>query len=171
LSSFCADCYGGIYFYQLSADVKFTELKKITADKTQQRINPMKLIFVYIVSWLVGLFSSLLVSYFYYDEPFSVADLFGFATLSFVPALLVCALLYTPGLFYLKRKLKECKAPLLFPVVSTFVLNAPAVLIILWQTGRTMRSSEAVSFAVIFLVMGLFSGIGFVWSYGDASKQ
>ncbi len=56
----------------------------------------MKLIFVYIVSWLVGLFSSMLVSYFYYDEPLSVADLMGFATLSLVPAFLVCALLYTP---------------------------------------------------------------------------
>jgi len=131
----------------------------------------MKLIFVYIASWLVGLLSSMLVSYFYYDEPFSVADLIGFATLSFVPAFLVCALLYTPGLFYLKRKFKGCKPPLLFPIASTLILNAPAGLIILWQTGRTMRSSEAVSFTVIFLVMGFLSGIGFVWRCDDAGKR
>jgi len=79
--------------------------------------------------------------------------------------------LYTPGLFYLKRKFKGCKPPPLFPIASTLILNAPAGLIILWQTGRTMRSSEAVSFTVIFLVMGFLSGIGFVWRCDDAGKR
>ncbi len=131
----------------------------------------MKLIFVYIVSWLLGLLSSMLVSYFYYDEPFSGTDLVGFATLSFVPALVVCALLYTPGLFYLKRRLKGCSPQWIFPVVSSLLLNTPVGLIILWQTGRTMRSSEAVSFVVIFLVMGFLSGIGFVWRCDDAGRR
>jgi len=131
----------------------------------------MKLIFVYVVSWLLGLFSCLVVSYFYYGEPFSVADLVGFSTLSFAPALLVCALLYSPGLFYLKRRLGGCQPALLFPVVSVFILNAPVFLIIAWQTGRTMRSSEAVSFVVIFLVMGLVSGIGFVLCCADSVEQ
>jgi hypothetical protein len=123
----------------------------------------MKLIFVYVVAWLLGLVSSLVVSHFYYGEPFSVADLIGFSMLSFVPAVLVCALLYTPGLLYLKRRLGKCEPRLLFPVASALVLNAPPFLTVAWQTGRTMRSSEAVSFIVIFLVMGFVSGIGFVW--------
>lgn len=131
----------------------------------------MKLILVYIAAWLVGLLSNLLISNFYYNEPFSFADLIGFATLSFLPALFICALLYTPGLFYLSRRLKGCNPAILFPVVSTFVLNAPVGLILLWLTGRTMRGSEAISFSVIFLVMGLLSGIGFVWQCNGLSKR
>ena len=65
----------------------------------------MKLIFVYVVSWALGLLSSLLVSRFYYEEPLSAADLVGFSTLSFVPSLLICSLLYTPGLLWLSRRL------------------------------------------------------------------
>jgi hypothetical protein len=131
----------------------------------------MKLILVYVAAWLAGLISSLVVTNFYYGEPLSFADLIGFATLSFLPALLVCALLYTPGLFFLRRKFKGCRPAALFPAVSTFVLNAPVALILLWPAERTMRSSEAVSFAVIFLVMGLFSGIGFVWQCTGSGKQ
>ncbi len=123
----------------------------------------MKLIFVYAVSWALGLLSSTAVTHFYYREPFSVADMIGFSTLSFVPALVVCALLYTPGLLRLQRRLGKCQPRSIFPLTSTVVLNAPVILIIAWQAGRTMSMSEALSFIVIFLVMGLVSGIGFTW--------
>lgn len=131
----------------------------------------MKLIFVYLVSWALGVLSSTVVSHLYYQEPFSVADLVGFSTLSFVPAVLICALLYTPGLLYLKRILGKCEPRLLFPIASALALNAPAFLIIVWQAGRTMRSSEALSFSVIFLVMGLVSGAGFVWWCKDRAIE
>jgi len=123
----------------------------------------MKLTLVYVVSWTLGLISSLLVSHLYYQEPLSAADLIGFSTLSFVPALLVCSLLYTPGLLWLRQRLGRCEPQMLFPLVSTLLLNAPVISIIGWQAGRTMRGSEALAFTVIFLVMGLVSGIGFVW--------
>ena len=132
----------------------------------------MRLAFVYLVSWALGLIASLAVSHFYYDEPLSVADLFGFSTLSFVPALLVCSLLYTPGLLRLRRRLGGCRPRTFFPLLSAVVLNAPVVFIIAWQAGRTMSSGEALSFAVIFLVMGLASGIGFaLWCGGGSALR
>lgn len=129
----------------------------------------MKLVFIYLVSWLSGMIVSVAVTHFYFREPFSTADLLGFATLSFVPSVFVCGLLYTPGFLWLKRRRGKCEPGFLFPLAA-LVLNAPVILVLVLLSGRAMGSSEAVSFLVIFSVMGLMSGAGFVWWCNNRSS-
>ena len=87
----------------------------------------------------------------------------GFAMLSLVPAMLVCLLLYTPGLNWLRRRGRGCAPAPLFPLASAAVLNLPVFALLAWQSGARMAASEAFSFAWIFGVMGLAYGAGFVW--------
>lgn len=122
-----------------------------------------KAVLLSVVSWLLGLGASMAAARLYYGEPLSAADLFGYATLSLVPALLVCLLLYGPGLGWLRRRRQGCKPTALFPLASALVLNLPVFALLAWQAGVRMAASEAFSFAWMFGVMGAAYGVGFVW--------
>ena len=115
------------------------------------------------VSWLIGLGASMTAVHLYYHEPLSTTDLVGFGSLSLIPALLTCLLLYTPGLIWLRRRRGSCSPAALFPFASGVVLNIPVILVLAWQSAGRMAASEAFVFAWIFGVMGVAYGIGFVW--------
>jgi hypothetical protein len=126
-------------------------------------MSALKAVLLSTASWGLGVGASMTASHIYYGEPLSAADLIGFATLSLIPALLICLLLYTPGLIWLRRRRHGCKPALLFPLASAVVLNLPVFVVLAWQSGGKMVVSEAFSFAWIFGVMGVAYGVGFVW--------
>ncbi len=125
--------------------------------------SALKVLLLSAASWALGLGAGVLAARFYYGEPLSAEDLAGFAVLTLAPAMLVCLLLYTPGLNWLRRRRRGCRPAPLFPLASAAVLNLPVFALLASQSGVRMAASEAFSFAWIFGVMGAAYGVGFVW--------
>ena len=129
----------------------------------------MKLILLSLCASLAGtaagvalLFAS---SYAFYGGGVDAADVSGFATLMFVPALLMCGALYAPGLLWLRRRRKSCAPAGWFVLAPAFVLNAPAFAVLLagLAAGNVFfGASEVLLFAAAFVVAGLVFGRGFV---------
>ncbi len=125
--------------------------------------NALKLITVAIVSALAGSVVALVVLY-AGGEPLSAPDLLGFVPLTFVPSLVLCALLYAPVLRRLKRRLGGCRPAHLFPFVSALLLNLPLLLLMLALSfaGRLFSGpGEVAIFAAAFFTNGLIFGVGF----------
>ncbi len=131
-----------------------------------KRKNLFRLIIVGLASWLVGVGVISAISYFIYEE-LSLADLLGFGGMSLIASVFVFTVLYAPGLFWLRRRLRGCQPAIFFPLASALFLNAPLFMLLALLAGRKMVTSEAVLFASGFLTMGLVFGLGFIWSYRD----
>lgn len=123
----------------------------------------LKLIGLALVSWLAGLATMLLWLCLFVETP-SRADVMGFGTLTLGAAVLICGLLYTPGLFWLRRRLGGCRPALLFPLAAGVLLNLPVVAVSLFMARlkNSMALGEDVFFIGGFVVMGLTFGLGFV---------
>jgi hypothetical protein len=96
----------------------------------------------------------------------SAADVQGFAILTFVPAFLLCLLLYAPALLWLSRRRQSCETPRYFTLVPAFVLNAPVFLLLfvmLARRGVFAGLSETLLFFAAFAAAGAAFGRGFVW--------
>lgn len=124
----------------------------------------LKLVGLTLVAWLVGLTTILTWSYLTYDTP-SSADVFGFGTLTLGMDVLICGLLYVPGLFWLRRRLGGCRPAVLFPLASGVLLNLPIITIslIMSRLKQSMAVGEHTLFLAGFVTMGLTFGLGFVW--------
>lgn len=131
-----------------------------------KRHNLFRIIIAALASWASGLAVISAVSYFVYDE-LSLADFLGFAGMSLIASMVVFTVLYAPGLFWLRRRLKGCEPAIFFPLASALFLNAPLFMTLALMAGRKMVASEAILFASGFLTMGLMFGLGFIWSYRD----
>ena len=108
---------------------------------------------------------SLLLSYWLIlHQPVSGEDLMGFAVFSFVPSLLMCAILYSPCLHWLRKRRGECGPARLFVLVSAFLLNIPAFAVLGYSaaTGGFFGAGEAWYFVIAFLVAGAMFGVGYV---------
>lgn len=125
---------------------------------------------VALTSWLVGVGVISAISYFIYEE-LSLADLLGFGGMSLIASVFVFTVLYAPGLFWLRRRLRGCEPAILFPLASALFLNAPLFMLLALLAGRKMVASEAILFASGFLTMGLVFGLGFIWSYRDKTVR
>ena len=98
------------------------------------------------------------------DEPASAEDMLGIATLTFVPGLAMCALLYAPALLWLRRKRGGCEPLLQFLLVPAFVLNLPAFILLMvsWARGTGFAGFAEISlFFTAFIVTGLTFGAAF----------
>ncbi|HLE62130.1 MAG TPA: hypothetical protein VI750_03270 [Pyrinomonadaceae bacterium] len=115
----------------------------------------MKLIFLSLGSWLVGLLTILF------------ADLSVTALGPLIFVALLFALSYGPFLTWLRNRLGGCRPFLLFPLASSLLLNLPVFFIGILAIGRTLVVSEAFAFVGAFILMGLVFGAGFVWNYHD----
>jgi hypothetical protein len=135
-----------------------------------KRNKLLRIIIAALASWASGVAVIAAISYFVYDE-LSVADFMGFAGMSFVASAVVFTVLYAPGLFWLRRRLKGCEPPIFFPLASALFLNAPLFMTLALLAGRKMVASEAILFASGFLTMGLMFGLGFIWSYRDKAVR
>lgn len=129
----------------------------------------MKLLWLSIVAGVAGTTAGIallfITAYVFYGGDVDTVDVLSFIPLMLVPALLMCGLLYTPGLLWLKRRRKSCAPARLFVLTSAFVLNVPAftVLLVGLFAGNVFFGwSEISLFAAAFIVAGLIFGRGFV---------
>lgn len=122
----------------------------------------MKLTSVALVSALAAVAVALAVLY-SFGEPFSAPDLLGFVPLTFLPAFLLCVLLYAPVLRRLRRRRSDARPAYLFPLVPV-LLNLPLLLLMLALAlaGRLFSGpGEVAVFSSAFFAGGLIFGIGF----------
>jgi len=128
----------------------------------------LRLILAALVSCLAGSLAGVGLMY-AGGEPVGFEDALGVGSFVFVPALLCCALLYAPGLFWLRRRRGGCRPAYLFPLVSALVLNLPAFAFIAGGLllNNFSGASEAALFAPAYVVAGLLFGLGFLWHCGN----
>jgi hypothetical protein len=96
----------------------------------------------------------------------NATDLQSFAVLFFVPALLLCLLLYAPALIWLSRRRRACEPPRFFTLFPAVALNAPVyavLLVALLRGGMFFGLGEALLFAAAFAAAGATFGRSFVW--------
>ncbi len=127
----------------------------------------MRLIIVFLFSWLLGVVVCLFLNYLIYREDFTFNDLIPGVTMLTAAAILAFALIATPSMFWLRRRLKGYQPMILFPLVACSVLTIPVLIfsgmgILLF---RAIAISEAILFCSAFLVMGAAFGLSFVWCY------
>jgi hypothetical protein len=131
----------------------------------------LRLFFIALASALAGTLAALAALYvssyaFPAAEGPSATDLQGFAVLTFVPALLLCLLLYAPALLWLSRRRRTCEPPAFYTLVPAFVLNAPVfvvLLVALLRGGVFFGPSEVLLFVAAFAAAGATFGRSFVW--------
>ena len=126
-----------------------------------------KLIVVWLISWLACLGTVLGAIFILDGGSLGVPDLVGATGATFVVSLVVVALVYIPGLRWLKRRLGGCSPAVKFPLMCGLVLNAPVFLITALMAGRALVVAEAFIFMVAFMVLGAAFGLGFVWTYRE----
>ena len=131
----------------------------------------MRLFLIALASALAGTVAALAALYassFVVTTPegANATDLQGFAVLTFVPALLLCLLLYAPALLWLSRRRRSCEPPGFYTLVPAFVLNAPVfavLLVALLRGGVFFGPSEVLLFVAAFAAAGATFGRSFVW--------
>jgi ABC-type multidrug transport system permease subunit len=122
-------------------------------------------IFASLAGTTAGIALLFITAYAFHGGDVDTVDVLSFIPLMLVPALLMCGLLYTPGLLWLKRKRKSCAPARLFLLTPAFALNVPAFVVLLagLLAGNVFFGwSEILLFAVTFIVAGLVFGRGFV---------
>jgi hypothetical protein len=131
--------------------------------------HPLKLLRLSIVASLTGTTAGIallfLSAHAFYGGDVDTVDVLSFIPLMLVPALLMCGLLYTPVLLWLKRRRKHCAPARLFVLTPAFVLNIPAFIVLLaglFAGNVFFGWSEISLFAAAFIVAGLMFGRGFV---------
>ena len=96
----------------------------------------------------------------------SATDLQSFALLMFVPAFLLCLLLYAPALLWLARRRRSCAPARYFTLVPAFALNLPVFLALLFgllRGGMFFGAGEVALFVAAFAAAGAAFGRCFVW--------
>ena len=140
----------------------------------------MRLFFISLGSALAGTCAGAAALYAAYfatglgGEAPSGTDVQSFAVLMFVPAFLLCLLLYAPALLWLARRRGSCEPPRLFAVVPALLLNLPvflALLFGLFRGGTFFGAGEVVLFVAAFAAAGATFGRGFVWWCRKKSRE
>lgn len=122
-------------------------------------------IFASLAGTTAGVALVFFITYAVYGDRVSTADVLGFGSMMFAPALLMCGLLYTPALLWLKSRRKNCAPASLFLLTPACALNVPALVVLLagMLAGNVFfGSSEVLLFAAAYVVAGLVFGLGFL---------
>ncbi|MEP6741188.1 MAG: hypothetical protein ABJB61_01720 [bacterium] len=125
----------------------------------------MKLTFISLGSWLLGLSIIVLAFALIEGSTLSISNIKGVTVVSLVITALLFSLAYAPSLFWLRKRLGGCRPAAIFPLASAFVINLPVFLIGILAIGRTLAAAEAFAFISAFVLMGAVFGLGFVWNY------
>jgi len=126
-----------------------------------------KLIVVSFIAWGACLVTVLAAIFVSDGWTIGVPDLIGAASATIVTSAVAIALLYAPGLFWLRRRQGGCKPVMWFPAASGVVFNSPIFLITALMAGKSLVVAEAFIFMAAFLVLGAAFGLGFVWTYRE----
>ncbi|HZE62778.1 MAG TPA: hypothetical protein VE056_02825 [Pyrinomonadaceae bacterium] len=136
-----------------------TDTRHLTPD------TQMKLTFISLGSWLLGLSIIVLAFTLIEGDSLSISNIKGVTLVSLIITALLFSLAYAPSLFWLRKRLGGCRPAALFPLASAFVINLPVFLIGILAIGRTLAVAEAFAFISAFVLMGAVFGLGFVWNY------
>ena len=140
----------------------------------------MRLFFISLGSALAGTCAGMAALYLLHfafglgGEAPNATDLQSFAVLMFVPAFLLCLLLYAPALLWLARRRRSCEPARLFVLVPAFLLNLPvfiALLFGLFRGGMFFGAGEVALFVAAFASAGATFGRGFVWWCRKKSRE
>ena len=138
----------------------------------------MKLLGLSIVASLAGTTAGIALlfisAYAFYGGDVDTIDVLSFIPLMLAPALLMCGLLYTPGLLWLRRRRESCAPARLFVLTPAFELNIPAFVALLagLLAGNVFFGwGEILLFAVAFVDAGLAFGRGFVRHCENAAAK
>lgn len=140
----------------------------------------MRLFFISLGAALAGTLAgvaALYIAYFVFGtggEAPGVTDLQSFAVLMFVPAFLLCLLLYAPALLWLARRRRSCEPPRFFTLVPALLLNLPVFLALLFgllRGGMFFGAGEVALFVAAFAAAGATFGRGFVWWCRKKSRE
>src|SRR5882762_2312035 len=131
----------------------------------------MKLTFISLGSWLLGLSIIVLAFTLIEGDSLSISNIKGVTLVSLAIVALLFSLAYAPSLFWLRKRLGGCRPAALFPVTSALVINLPVFLIGFLSIGRTLGPAEAFAFIGAFVLMGTAFGLAFVWNYQNRDIQ
>ena len=139
----------------------------------------MRLFFISLGSALAGTCAGLAALYAAFfvagvgGEAPSATDVQSFALLMFVPAFLLCLLIYAPTLLWLARRRRSCAPARFFVLVPAFLLNLPVFLALLFARlrGGFFGAGEVILFVAAFAAAGATFGRSFVWWCRKKSRE
>ena len=115
-----------------------------------------------LVAWLAGFLFIVATLYFSNSgADFTVTDIMGFSVLSVIASGILMLAVYTPSLYWLRRRLGGVSPRHKFLLLTGVVCNVPMFILFTLLIDRKMSAPEAVGFMLTFLVIGLSFGYGF----------
>jgi hypothetical protein len=133
----------------------------------------MRLILIYIASWIVGVIAYVGGLALLWRQTLSGGDLravlFGSALASAVAVVLV----YAPVMFALRKRMGGTAGIVTYALASVMLGVIPVLLIVGVFGGNvsSLTSPEALLFCCMFTAFGLVFGAGFSWAYGAAGSD
>ena len=133
----------------------------------------MRLALTAVLSLLTGLAAHLLMTVFVLQDLLSFEDLLGLGLMTAFYSLVIFFLLYLPGLFWLRRRLRGCEPAFYFPLFASLGLTLPVALFVglMYRYGGVFSAEEAVLLVLQFVVAGAVFGAGFVWHCRRSSRS
>lgn len=128
----------------------------------------MRLILIYVVSWLGGLAAYVACLSLLWGQTLSGGDLMAVLSWSAVASAIAVAVVYAPLMFALRRR-TQGNAGLMTYASAAVIVGVIPVLLITTIFGGTLRSvitPEAMLFYCMFSAFGLVFGAGFSLGYG-----
>jgi hypothetical protein len=118
-----------------------------------------------LVAWLAGcLFITATLYFSNAGADFTITDIMGFSVLSIIASGILMLVVYTPSLYWLKRRQGGIVPRHRFPLLAGVVCNIPVFIMFALLIDRKMPATEAFGFMLTFLVIGVSFGYGFTVS-------
>jgi hypothetical protein len=127
----------------------------------------VKIIAIFLVSWIVGLAAYLASLALFHRQTISSGDLSAVLFWSLLAFALAFFALYLPALFGVRRFLRGVRPLWPFPFVAVLLGIVPTALIFFFWGGgiRSLLSPEAFLFHSMFVTVGVVVGFGFAFIY------
>ena len=115
-----------------------------------------------LVAWLAGcLFIAATLYFSNGGVDFTTTDIMGFSVLSVIASGILMLVVYTPSLYWLKRRQGGVSPRHKFPLLTGVVCNVPVFIALALLIDKKMLAAEAFGFMLTFLVIGVSFGYGF----------
>jgi hypothetical protein len=124
----------------------------------------MKMLLVFVTSWLAGILAYLGALGLFYHQTISRGDFSAVALWSLAAFAVAFFVVYLPALFALRVVLRGVHPAWLFPLVATLLGVFPTAAILFYWGGtlRSLWSPEASLFYAMFSLVGIVVGLGYV---------
>ena len=128
------------------------------------KFAPIKLFLLCVVAWIAGILAYIGALAALYRQSISSADFIAVLIWSAVGFVLAFLIIYLPALFSLRRVLGGVRPAWPFPLLAALLGIAPTAFVLFYWGGdlRSLISHEASLFYVMFSVVGIIIGLGYV---------